>query len=901
MDRAAEHPPQDSPIAEADRARLRREAHAELSKRRAGARGRIAFVPHGLAETLPAPTPLSWDFWREFLSPRGALGWAYRLLTLDPCAAADRPDPAFLLLGRVVLDLDRAPEVFFGPGPLAYDLERIRRRPEAAIEPPDRLDFARADPFRSISVLWRARRAAPRLRRLLEDEVARRLDGAIALMDAWIRKPASRSLDGLDARDLLARFESAAGWVFGGFGPEWLLAALAANDASGRLEEALERSLGKTEGRRFALEMSAALPENPARQMADALGDAAAGWLSRETFLSRFSHRGPGEMDLAGRTYGDDPAALEATIAAVRSAERGPRKALPAADGSALDRTLEERLASAGNGSALGAIRPLLARTRFALAARERAKDAFLRGLAIVRSAARALGQRLGIGDAVFFLERSELSQTARGTAPPEAAKRLAESRRRDRDLALAIPLPHFLDGRDIDRILGGPEPSASAAEPGGALRGTAAAPGIARGPAHLVAPGAPPPPPGSVLVAAVPDPSLSQFLPGAAALVSEQGGILSHAAILARELGIPCVILPGARARIREGDVVRVDGNHGLVLPPGASERPAPFDPGPEPWIEPPPAGALRRALAWLVFSLAAAVALLQLPGIVRSAVFAADVLLYPVVRNADPFGAAVSAAVLGALLATLLLLPQSSPARARRIRARWAWLSRSIRAARKAGAPDDATDLRKRRDDAAAERLPGILRTAAISLPGFLVAFLWVQERLAWEPIRPGRPFEIVVEVRPDRDPEGAAGIRFARLDAPSEIDGERFVALANARGGAREARFRLVARAPGTHSLRFRVRGSEATLPVLATYGRARLDPETVLPGPISAVRLVLEPARADWPAPIGPALDATVRLFSGRGADAHPASLPPMALYLLAAVALASVARRLLGFA
>jgi pyruvate,water dikinase len=52
-----------------------------------------------------------------------------------------------------------------------------------------------------------------------------------------------------------------------------------------------------------------------------------------------------------------------------------------------------------------------------------------------------------------------------------------------------------------------------------------------------------------------------------ASALVVDIGGALSHAAIVARELGIPCVMNTGlGTSLVRSGDVVRVDGSTGVV-----------------------------------------------------------------------------------------------------------------------------------------------------------------------------------------------------------------------------------------------------------------------------------------------------------------------------------------------
>ena len=73
--------------------------------------------------------------------------------------------------------------------------------------------------------------------------------------------------------------------------------------------------------------------------------------------------------------------------------------------------------------------------------------------------------------------------------------------------------------------------------------------------------------PPGSILVTTAPRPELVAALRTIEGLVAERGGMLSHAAIVARELGIPCVVgAAGATRRIRSGQQITVDGTAGTV-----------------------------------------------------------------------------------------------------------------------------------------------------------------------------------------------------------------------------------------------------------------------------------------------------------------------------------------------
>jgi rifampicin phosphotransferase len=72
---------------------------------------------------------------------------------------------------------------------------------------------------------------------------------------------------------------------------------------------------------------------------------------------------------------------------------------------------------------------------------------------------------------------------------------------------------------------------------------------------------------PGDILVAPITDPSWTPLFVPAAGVVVDVGAPLSHAIIVSRELGIPCVIsATDATRRIPNGALIRVDGNTGAV-----------------------------------------------------------------------------------------------------------------------------------------------------------------------------------------------------------------------------------------------------------------------------------------------------------------------------------------------
>jgi pyruvate,water dikinase len=108
-----------------------------------------------------------------------------------------------------------------------------------------------------------------------------------------------------------------------------------------------------------------------------------------------------------------------------------------------------------------------------------------------------------------------------------------------------------------------------AAKEEGVQLKGYAVSPGVYEGPVRVIrsVEELPTVQAGEVLVATSTGPTFNVILPLIGALVTERGGVLSHAAIVSREYGLPGVVgCVGATARLRNGMRVRVDGGTGEV-----------------------------------------------------------------------------------------------------------------------------------------------------------------------------------------------------------------------------------------------------------------------------------------------------------------------------------------------
>ncbi|HMA81521.1 MAG TPA: PEP-utilizing enzyme, partial [Candidatus Binatia bacterium] len=115
----------------------------------------------------------------------------------------------------------------------------------------------------------------------------------------------------------------------------------------------------------------------------------------------------------------------------------------------------------------------------------------------------------------------------------------------------------------------------------GESLRGIGCCAGVVRGPVRIIrdlrdASVAS----GEIIVAQRTDPGWVMIFPSAAGLLVEHGSLLSHSAIVAREMGLPAVVsLSGVTNWLKDGDWVEMDGSTGVVTkiaPPVSRESDA-------------------------------------------------------------------------------------------------------------------------------------------------------------------------------------------------------------------------------------------------------------------------------------------------------------------------------------
>jgi nucleoside-diphosphate-sugar epimerase/phosphohistidine swiveling domain-containing protein len=263
------------------------------------------------------------------------------------------------------------------------------------------------------------------------------------------------------------------------------------------------------------------------------------------TELALIGHRGPAELEMLSTSYADDPELLVRMVTRAMSAPPAPL-----------------------NSPSPPPRIPLRARPVASLFAgqlrdREVRRDKMVRANWVLRALLRECGRRLtnaGVldtADDVFYLLVDEID-----ALPSDVAKLVARRRDEQRRLAGVIPPTVFS---------GSWQPSATSAPAlagGDTLRGIGVCGGRVRGRVRIVRPETIDDlQPGEILVAEVTDVGYTAAFCYAAAVVTELGGPMSHAAVVAREFGFPCVVdAQGATRSLPAGALVEVDGTSGEI-----------------------------------------------------------------------------------------------------------------------------------------------------------------------------------------------------------------------------------------------------------------------------------------------------------------------------------------------
>jgi len=553
----------------------------------------VVWVVHNLSETLPAPTPLTWDLIRWFMSAQGGYGQMYRLLGHRPQERETGQGFLELIAGRIYVDPRRAAEFHFGRMPFEYDVDEVLRDRTALDRPPTRFNFDRTDSlffFRLPGLLVNMLRGARRMKAMSRSPAERFQKIAIPKLEEFLNRTWQLELGSLSTPELVRELIRRRDFVLGEFAGESLVPGFFAGLAHDQLRQLLTQLLGQDEGEKYIGKLTTGLEGDVTVEQNLLLFEIATG-ISRSAlapgcdveqnlmplqnatetrdigrFLDRYGHRAVNEMELSQPRWREDHQFVDRMIERFRTTSgSSPRERhlqqIEVRHQAEIE--LPGRLTEAGGSSLRELVEDAMRQAQQLLPYRELGKYHLMRGYATLRDVLVELGRRWDLGRDIFFLHLDELSEFESDRAA--AVERIAARKLRWRSQQ-KLSLPDIIDSRHLDDF-GQLQPVAATGDHEH-LQCRPIASGSARGTARVVFD------PGSVadlgrdyiLVCPSTDPGWTPLFVNARGLIVERGGVLSHGAIVARDFGIPAVVMEGATRLIPDGTQLEIDANHGTI-----------------------------------------------------------------------------------------------------------------------------------------------------------------------------------------------------------------------------------------------------------------------------------------------------------------------------------------------
>jgi len=294
-----------------------------------------------------------------------------------------------------------------------------------------------------------------------------------------------------------------------------------------------------------------------------------------ESFLYTFGERCLGELKLETISYTQAP---EKYIKIIQSYVNNPESI------DALDTNKSASLRVEAQGKVKAALKRspfkrlifnyFLNKTRDLVSNRENLRFERTRGFGIVRAIFTSMGrqfQKRGflLDDRdIFYLTKEEIFDYIKGTSVTEDIKDLVKYRKAEfasYEEDAYVPERITTYGTVYDQLkFDAPETAVM----DGDIKGIACCAGVVKAEVCVIhSPDEIDDLGGRIMVTTSTDPGWVSLFPTASAILVERGSLLSHSAIVARELGIPCIVgITGLLSRLKTGDIVEMDGSTGFV-----------------------------------------------------------------------------------------------------------------------------------------------------------------------------------------------------------------------------------------------------------------------------------------------------------------------------------------------
>ena len=295
-----------------------------------------------------------------------------------------------------------------------------------------------------------------------------------------------------------------------------------------------------------------------------------------DQFLRSYGSRGPNEWEISCPTWETTP---NLALAAIDRMRVSPASAAPQDHQAQLAEDRQRLVSEIGamleaDPEAQGQFLAGAHGASVLMPGRERTKTNCVKFIQEARMAARELGQRMvdrGVYPEITSFAMLRFSEQHQAIDNPDGWREIIEQRQEIFDMAAGKQEPFVIVG-ESEPLSSWPDRDAVTVEllgSGDSIQGLSGCPGVSEGRARVILDSHDPTAlePGDVLVAPLTDPSWTPLFVPAAGVVVDVGAALSHAIIVSRELGIPCVVsATDATKRIPDGARVRVDGDTGVV-----------------------------------------------------------------------------------------------------------------------------------------------------------------------------------------------------------------------------------------------------------------------------------------------------------------------------------------------
>ncbi|WP_415061794.1 PEP/pyruvate-binding domain-containing protein [Bdellovibrio sp.] len=504
---------------------------------------------HTFAEWTGIPTELTFDIWQRTFQEGQAFDLALKSIGYE---GLGHQVPEFSLLdrvyGRAYLNLKSMEPVYFGRSPyrlvpnprphLEFDWKKLT--PSVMLRAPLGLT-------KMLQVAWKIQTGRSELAQKALSYVK---SPAFSKMDSFALFEQNKNLSLNEQQKKLKELCEA-------FSKDYLqgtfLITLLIESTTQGLFALLEKDLGKERASETVHLLTGEGLQTVASRMYQELSQIEDSDEKWQSFLSRYGHRGVGELELS------HPRWLETTKPHLKKSKSV--RALSSEGSKIFDELLPQ----------LSTIRRPVFKQEWQdlqklMQVREEIKMELMKPYAQIRWLALAIAEKVKLGADIFWFKLDEVL-SLRDTQNLESLQALARERKQTAHHLKSVDLPMLFSLQELRDVLDETKSQDNSL----VLTGVSLSPGVASGVVHIV--NDPDQedleawPDNYVLVTEATDPGWTPLFQRARAVIVARGGVLSHCAIVAREMGLPAVgEIRGASQIFKEGERVWVDGNHGSV-----------------------------------------------------------------------------------------------------------------------------------------------------------------------------------------------------------------------------------------------------------------------------------------------------------------------------------------------